>query len=127
MIQTLDEYYMAQQILDAMRHVYSQSNHTFMSGICSAIDRYIPEYTYARVQVVSRLFRTWPKYTGNDSFPIVGGPYAYSNALCKGTAWSRHSAYGRLRWELLEWAIKELNRWIKSYEQLNGFVCLRSE
>lgn len=57
------------------------------------------------------LANQWPKSSGNLYFPVpnpkypndpLEGYYATKNM------WDRRTAYGKLRWELLDWAIATL-------------------
>lgn len=50
----------------------------------------------------------WPKHSGSLSFPIPhpkGPEGGYFNAI---NMWDRRTTYGKLRWELLNWAIATL-------------------
>lgn len=54
--------------------------------------------------MLGKLFVEWPKFSGNTAYPI--GWLARVSA----TLWDRNTEYGQLRWELLEWLIKELQK-----------------
>lgn len=53
----------------------------------------------------------WPKYSGSINFPVPHPKYpndpleGYFNGV---NIWDRRTAYGKLRWELLNWAIATL-------------------
>ena len=50
----------------------------------------------------------WPKYSGSLGFPVPhpkGPEEAYFNIS---NVWDRRTEYGKLRWELLNWAIAKL-------------------
>mgnify|MGYP001183599036 FL=1 len=52
----------------------------------------------------------WPKYSGSINFPVPHPKYdnpfeGYFNTI---NIWDRRTAYGKLRWELLNWAIATL-------------------
>ena len=57
------------------------------------------------------LVKKWPKYSGNLSFPIPHPNYPNdpgTGYLEEEDMWNRSKAYGKLRWELLNWAIATL-------------------
>lgn len=72
------------------------------SGICGNV-------SFRRCLILDGLFKTWPKYSGNQEFPIqVGdeGPAA-TYLYCK-NMWDKSTEYGQLRWELLDHCIAQL-------------------
>jgi hypothetical protein len=77
------------------------------SGICSNLRR-----MRAPVHEFIQLATAWPKYSGTSQFPIPD-PYGRAPAYpyaSTANMWSKRSAYGRLRWELLHWCIAELEK-----------------
>jgi len=92
------------------------------SGICYNMD--LIYYSDLTVQMhalwkldrtLERLFDKWPKFSGSGAFPIPDPSKkrnsktdAYDLAESNRTMWSKHSAYGRLRWELLNFCIDTL-------------------
>ena len=61
----------------------------------------------------SELVKRWPKHSGRSSYPIPHSKYpghpdmGYARARHK---WDRRTAYGKFRWELLNWAIATLEQ-----------------
>ena len=71
-------------------------------GICGELGVMCFDETDVFLQTV---FAKWPHYNENNAYPIPGGFHAYHKARRKGTLWTKHSEYGRLRWDLLEYLI----------------------
>ena len=70
---------------------------------------------------LKELFTQWPKYSGRQSYPIPdqnkrrnNPEEAYDMAGENNTKWTKNSAYGRLRWELLDWCITTLKERINA-------------
>lgn len=80
------------------------------SGICSCI---VTGLYFDMRRHFLEMATNWPLHSGSYDFPLPGGMDAYhlrsgdSNLL--GEMWDRSiSEYARHRWDLLEWAIKQL-------------------
>lgn len=63
------------------------------------------------------LFERWPKFSGHIGFPVpapkewgVDASDAYTLTQEADTLWDRSTEYGRLRWELLDFLITELEK-----------------
>lgn len=81
-------------------------------GICNQILDRLPsslsnrEFTNA-VDTLDALMRQWPKYSGDPEFPVPHPSKEASEAyLGCADKWSKRSAYGRARWELLDYLIE---------------------
>lgn len=95
-------------------------------GICGNLDRH-----YYRLReegklskyasncdahdALQNLFYGWPKFSGRKMYPVpdpakkrADAEEAYDQAYDRETMWSKNSAYGRLRWELLNYCIDTL-------------------
>lgn len=83
------------------------------SGICSQFDLY-GLYSSEERRQFRDSFKTWPHYSGDSSFPVpspdksVEAIDAYFDEQLD--LWDRDTEYGRLRWDLLDHIIKELNK-----------------
>lgn len=77
-------------------------------GICGEFDRcYRGDAVYGSFEL-RRLFRLWPKYSGDVVYPIPGSYQAYRFAKKYGSMWS--GEYGKLRKELLNFMIEQLEK-----------------
>ena len=59
------------------------------------------------------IWKKWPKYSGMDLFPVPEfegqqGEEAEDSFYKTNLLWDKNTEYGRNRWELLEWMIKEI-------------------
>lgn len=88
-----------------VRDADGDTNH----GICCAILPYVKNIDAAWDRL-DELFKQWPKYSGIIHHPIPGGGIVYDKAKHSATLWDRNTEYGKLRWELLEWLIEELQK-----------------
>lgn len=60
------------------------------------------------------VFAVWPKFSGNIDYPIaVSFDPRYDYGHCRGR-WDRHTAYGALRWELLDFCIEQAEQQLNS-------------
>ena len=77
-------------------------------GICRKFDcYYLGDATYGHFEL-RRLFRLWPKYSGDIVYPVPGGHEAFWSAVRYETTWS--GEYGKLRKELLNFMIEQLEK-----------------
>ena len=77
-------------------------------GICGEFDYYyLGDATYGRFEL-RRLFRLWPKYSVDIVYPVPGGHVAYRSAAGTKFMWS--GEYGKLRKELLNFMIEQLEK-----------------
>jgi hypothetical protein len=58
--------------------------------------------------LLAYIIDAWPRNSGREVFPVPGArgkdpAAAYVDAVANGTLWSKRSAYGRARWELLQY------------------------
>lgn len=81
-------------------------------SICEAASKGISfvnihyEQAQAIDELLSSLFRKWPKYSGHESYPVPSatkGKTAKQNYWMRGSKWD--GEYGELRFELLEFMI----------------------
>lgn len=59
------------------------------------------------------IWENWPKYSGMSLFPVPEfegqyGKEAEDSFYKTNLLWDKNTEYGRNRWELLEWMIKEI-------------------
>lgn len=71
--------------------------------------------------VLTKLVEHWPHHSQSTFTPVPGNKgqtpgETYRNAAMTGTLWSRQTEYGRLRWELLEYAVGEAQRLLAEME-----------
>lgn len=93
-------------LLDELRNIRNNPSKIKKDhGICSNIKN------KGLKQDFIELARQWPKHSGCISFPVPHPKYpnnpfeGYFNVV---NIWDRRTAYGKLRWELLNWAIATL-------------------
>lgn len=76
-------------------------------GICGEVSKR-GGYNPVIMPELQRLFSLWPKYSGDQTFPIPGGYVAYQSAAWSTAMWS--GEYGALRKELLNFMIEQLEK-----------------
>jgi hypothetical protein len=80
-------------------------------GICWEVRRRDEDFYDGNAEeALKRLFKTWPKFSGNLRFPIpspiVEPPSdPFYRGIDRGNNWNKRTKYGRLRWELLDFLI----------------------
>lgn len=85
------------------------------SGICHNVETNL-YYHYEDQMLLQDLMKAWPKYSGYWKFPIPDPmkPDNQDEAMWiyykTHSMWDKTTAYGRLRWELLEWMIEQLEK-----------------
>lgn len=121
---TVTEY---RRLLDALLLVKYSGDLRLWSGICGNVDgmivgilsfepySYYNDINHIRANaagILKHLFRKWKHFSGNVNYPIsVNGGKAvsqYYRADAARTQWTKYSAYGRKRWELLDFLIEEV-------------------
>lgn len=105
------------RLLDCLLKVKaSKKLRKYGGGICSCVDDAWGKGTPPKLQM-RLLFRKWPHYSGTIQYPVPSckkGDNNYSAFFSCVNLWDRRTAYGRLRWDLLEFMIKTLQ------EELNA-------
>ena len=85
-----------------------------LGGICcNALQMLQYEFEVSAItltNLLNSLFITWPKHSGNTTYPIEGGKEKF-NFSDANEMWG-DSAYGKLRKELLDHSIAELQKQI---------------
>ena len=93
-------------------------------GICWNLDLWQRQHKeYDELPLVSKRLsywaETWPKFSGNHSYPVpsldlqLSPAYAFNNATTvRGRMWGKTNRYGALRWELLEFLIATLEAFV---------------
>ena len=89
------------QELVELREKVIHGQHNPIFGICTNLRAYVP----------TDLFRKWPKFSGNNAFPVPAPRWSFF----RGDARSKYTRtndkwvgrYGKLRRELLDWLIEE--------------------
>ena len=85
------------------------------AGICHNVETNL-YYSPKSQELLQELMKQWPKYSGHWKFPIPHpmrpgnqeeAMWIYCNTY---SMWNKTTAYGRLRWELLEFMIAELEK-----------------
>lgn len=72
-------------------------------GICSRIE-------HMPMRGITCHFETWPKFSGNTVYPVPGGDVTPNIAFKYDHKWNQFTEYGRLRLELLNHLITELEK-----------------
>ena len=86
------------------------------SGICAALDAYFHKEYGALLDgfensELRHLMSLWNKFSGEAHYPVpattegISGKEEYHSSL---DCWNKDTAYGQLRWELLEFCIQRL-------------------
>lgn len=90
-------------------------------GICRNVAEYVEEVVHEItimhdvLDALTDLMVSWPKYSGDEDYPVPGGRDAYLVSSWDKTLWARYEhEYGALRWELLDWLIETLEKDNKS-------------
>lgn len=98
----------AETLLAALRTVRENGPHDINMGICAAVVAADEDCdTFQVDDLLEELFTRWPEYSGILPYPVPGGYTAYMTAA---SCWDRDTEYGRLRWELLDFCIEELEK-----------------
>ena len=77
-------------------------------GICGEFNRYYHGKAAEPNKELKRLFALWPKFSGCAVYPVPGSGAAYGRAVSSKRLWS--GEYGRLRKELLNFMIEQLEK-----------------
>lgn len=83
------------------------------TGICGQVLAQLVGQTHEMKlfvrELLFKLFKRWPKYSGLKHFPIPDICRFPEDAYHNNEAfWDRNTSYGALRWELLEFCIDQL-------------------
>lgn len=107
------------RMLRALRKVsddYHNNSYYFDEsvGICSNVNRVLDMldlYVLSPNTELAKLFKTWPKYSGNPGYPVPCPDNDFSaGEIYYITAVMWEGAYGELRVELLNHCISELEK-----------------
>lgn len=97
------------ELLAALRKLRDEGPRHSDRGICNNIPTWAELY-------LRPLWERWPHYSGMPYFPVPHPRLKYPAAAAdiyfhpRTLHWSRLSAYGRLRWALLDWLIEQLEK-----------------
>ena len=94
------------QLLKQLKELHAAGPKYPTLGICQVS-------TYETRPYFREIWEKWPKYSGMRLFPVPEfegqqGKEAEDSFLYKTNLWDKNTEYGRNRWELLEWMIKEI-------------------
>lgn len=74
-------------------------------GICYNVDfAFVPLESASLDALLEQAFEAWPKYSGDDAYPIPGGEEAFDQTH-RDDMWNPNHPYGALRLELLDYLI----------------------
>lgn len=97
------------RMLCALNEIASRGPRFMYCGLCDNIYCMLEDYTYTiSDNIMHKMFKMWPKFSGNIEYPIPGGRKAYTESYDNKTLWDKSSEYGQLRWELLDFMIETL-------------------
>lgn len=97
-------------LLTALKQLRENGPKNRDAGICCQFDLY-GLYSAEERQQFRASFKTWQYYSGDPGFPVPGTAAAIDAYFDKSNdLWDRNTAYGRLRWDLLDHIIKELSK-----------------
>lgn len=83
------------------------------AGICKLVILYIgaKELSASAYPELRTLMAQWPESSGDYVYPVPGFgegiEAAFNRATRSRTLWAQNTAYGRARWRLLLWLIKQ--------------------
>lgn len=111
-------------LLDALKQVSSKGPRKIDIGICTNVEEIVESKLAIEdlerctikefcevLELMQDLMTKWPKFSGDEEYPIPGGRDAYLVAKWDKTLWARYEhEYGALRWELLDWLIETLEK-----------------
>ena len=95
------------QILEALEELQASSSEPDESGICGYL---LNAGCSLEGNTLYNIFERWPSFSGSFSYPVQG----YNNLSARGAylkggcSWDKGSEYGRARWDLVDFLIKEL-------------------
>ena len=96
----------AKTLLNALKRIRDKGPYNRVAGICCNLKNFDFEMEFRDVCVA------WPKHSGNLCFPIPsptgrdpGDMYLFSG---EDVMWNKEHPYGALRYEMLNWAIEQL-------------------
>jgi hypothetical protein len=112
------------------------------SGMCWAVAAYTCQMVeeercmtraeqYQVLEHMRDLFPLWPSFSGDTSFPVpscasdVEPEDVYYHYGERYALWDRDTAYGRLRWELVDWMAMTLRKDIAALEQAGVSIGVR--
>lgn len=87
------------------------------SGIYSLVSRGTQGSWKHVEKLLTRVIKKWPKHSGDKHYPVPSGMHglsaenAYEQIRDHTYRWSRHTVYGSLRWELLEFCIEQVKKY----------------
>lgn len=98
---------MSKKLLHILKQIHATRKRPH-TGICAMIIDV--GKGYAELTEFKALATAWPKYSGNRTYPVPtpAGRTPSSYFASRSNLWDRTTAYGALRWELLEWCIAAL-------------------
>jgi len=80
------------------------------TGICGQVIEEDPTAVGSMYQILNRLFRSWPKFSGDAHYPVPSGIERVSaqSAYYQYAKWTGN--YGKMRRKLLDHCINELEK-----------------
>jgi hypothetical protein len=97
--------------------VYVKRRPDKKSGICNLVAETITCHGGNMGKLLAKVMKKWPKHSGDKRYPVPSGMYgvsaedAYEKTRDYTYRWSKHTVYGALRWELLEFCVEELKKY----------------
>jgi hypothetical protein len=100
------------KILEVLRKLKVEGPVHKDMGLCFNMKIYIEDYIDA-YDVVRDLATKWPHFSGQHSFPISTGANTPADVQYRahkddGRGWDRRRKYAKLRWDLLDFMISEV-------------------
>ena len=94
------------QLLKQLKELHAAGSKDLILGICQVSTEETRPY-------FREIWENWPKYSGMSLFPVPEfegqqGKEAENSYYKTNLLWDKNTEYGRNRWELLEWTIKEI-------------------
>ena len=119
------------KVLDALEKLKKGDVPNTQTGICGNIGDHLPNVNNRAIQfMVGKLAANWEHYSGTPQFPIPSsykGVSDHDMFMRTENMWSKKSKYGKLRWDLLDHLVNELNNIKHQYELYQKVTLLVAE
>lgn len=119
------------KVYEALMKLYSGDISNLQSGICGNISDYYRSANHRAIQfLVGKLAANWEHYSGTPQFPVPSsykGVSHHDMFMRTENMWNKKSKYGKLRWDLLDHLMIELNNIKHQYELYQKVTLLVAE
>jgi hypothetical protein len=95
------------EILQGLKEISTKGPRAQSCGICYNLLLVTNFRRYNDVLVLEYYFEKWKSFSGDFDYPIEGSVREFNKGKSK---WNSETVYGRLRWDLLEFLIQEIEK-----------------